>query len=115
VQEAAPRLPTGSEPVAAIEVEYPATADLQPVGEVGAEMEGTLKGMADSDWTVATPAMVILRRIVVHHKEEAWARMSVPPTSQLCHPPPLLSLTTAAITKHRCYHPFTLIQKFQDP
>ena len=61
--------------MAAVEVEYPSTSELQPLEAVGAGMDGALEGMADPNWTVVIPALVVLRRIMVHHKEAAWERM----------------------------------------
>ena len=75
LQEAAPKLPTGPEPAAPIEVEYPCSDELRPVDDAVEQMQGALKAMASSDWQVMTPGLVLLRRLTIHHSEEVWQHM----------------------------------------
>lgn len=72
LQAAAPSLPTGPEPTATIEVEYPLSNDLQPVEEPAKGLEEAVSGMGNSDWQVAMPALVLLRRLTIHHSQEVW-------------------------------------------
>ena len=72
MQEAAPKLPTGPEPAAPIEVEYPLSDELQPVDKAEEQMQEALRAMASSDWQVSAPGLLLLRQLTVHHSEEVW-------------------------------------------
>lgn len=75
MQGAPPALPTGPEPEAIIEVDYPASDALQPVEDPAMSLEEAVTGMGNSDWQVAMPALVLLRRLTIHHSQETWKRM----------------------------------------
>ena len=70
-----PSLPTGPEPAATIEVEYPSSNHLQPLDNEHSQMTAAMSGMADSDWQTSTPALILLRRLTLHHRQEVWQRM----------------------------------------
>ena len=74
-QEGAPKLPSGPEPTAPIEVEYPSSDELHPVANADEQMQEALRAMADSDWQVATPGLVLLRQLTIHHSEKVWKNM----------------------------------------
>lgn len=64
------KLPDGPEPTV-IEIEYPATEDLQPVdGDIAAALGEALSGMASSDWVATCGALLMLRRLVRHNSAE---------------------------------------------
>ncbi|KAI7837337.1 hypothetical protein COHA_008852 [Chlorella ohadii] len=68
------KLPDGPEPVA-VEVEYVASQDLQPVDDVAATLAAALPGLEASDWLEAVKALNLLRQLVVHHPDACSAQL----------------------------------------
>eukprot|EP00803_Ostreobium_quekettii_P004823 evm.model.scf_1934.2 EVM.evm.TU.scf_1934.2 scf_1934:21977-26146(-) len=66
--EVSPKLPSGVE--RKVDIEYVATADLQPLADSRKAAEGVLDALASKDWVAQCDALNLTRQLVVHHKQD---------------------------------------------
>ncbi|KAL4859361.1 DNA-directed RNA polymerase I subunit 2 [Chlorella vulgaris] len=70
------KLPDGPEPVA-VDVEYVAAADLQPVDDTAAALAQAVAGLEASDWVQSVQALNLLRQLVVCHPETCASQLDL--------------------------------------
>ena len=75
IQVDIPKLPTGNEPTANVEVEYVSREDLQPVEDAGCSLAEGLQKALEGDWIANCGGLLLLRRVIAHNKETAWQSM----------------------------------------
>ena len=65
------------------DIEYTPRNELQPLEDLPNELLLAFDQCEASEWTVVCSGLLLLRRLVVHHKEAGWDHMYATPSKHL--------------------------------